>query len=273
LRYRMIAIDIDGTLLNDQYEIPPRTIETMNRALSRCHLVLCTGRALFSTKPLLNNFSRPLPLITDNGGTVWLPEKGIVKQYTLSRSVAAELLWFSRRHGLHIDFTTGDGIYVEQLNSDLAAVYRKYFAVPIQLDDLLHIPKLPVKITISGSPEQIDEAMINVRQQFTGKVQFFRSGPHFIDFIALGVNKGTAMRDVASLFGVDAAQTIAIGNYFNDVEMLRMSGLGVVVANAPEEVKRMADVVTDSNNDEGVRKILENYVLSPVEREGEREHA
>jgi hydroxymethylpyrimidine pyrophosphatase-like HAD family hydrolase len=65
---------------------------------------------------------------------------------------------------------------------------------------------------------------------------------------------------------VDADHTIAIGNYFNVVEMIRMSGLGVAVANAPEEVKRQADLVTDSNNDEGVRKILEKYVLTPVEK-------
>lgn len=266
MRYRLIAIDIDGTLLNDQYEIPECTVETINRALSHCHLVLCTGRALFSTKPLLEHFRRPLPLITDNGGTVWLPEKGIVEQYTLSRSVVADLLWFSRRHKLHIDFTTGDGIYVERMNDALAAVYRKYFAVPKQLDDLLQLEQLPVKITISGAPEQIDGAYAAVQNRFAGKAQFFRSGPHFIDFIALGVNKGTALRKLASQFGVDADHTIAIGNYFNDVEMIRMSGLGVAVANAPEEVKRQADLVTDSNNDEGVRKILEKYVLTPVEK-------
>lgn len=266
MRYRMIAIDIDGTLLNDQYEIPPTTIETMNRAMSHCHLVLCTGRALFSAKPLLAHFRRPLPLITDNGGTVWLPEKGIIVQHTLSRPMAAELLRFSRRHGLHIDFTTGDGIYVERLDSALAAEYRKYFAIPKQLDDLLQIHQLPVKITISGSPEQIDEAYEAVQRQFTGKVQFFRSGPHFIDFIALGVNKGLALKNLASRFGVEPAQTIAIGNYYNDLEMLRMSGLGVAVANAPEEVKRLADFVTDSNNDEGVRKVLERFVLSPLQK-------
>src|SRR5690606_2044289 len=141
----------------------------------------------------------------------------------------------SRRRGLHIDFTTADGIYVERLNDDLVAVYRKYFAVPKQLDDLLQVHQLPVKVTISGSPTQIDDAFRLVQRQFSGKVQFFRSGPHFIDFIALGVNKGTALQKLAAQLGIAAHQTIAIGNYYNDLEMIRMSGLGVAVANAPDD--------------------------------------
>lgn len=270
MRYRLVAIDIDGTLLNDEYEIPKSTVETINQALSHCHLVLCTGRSLFSTQPLLEHFRRPLPLVTDNGGTVWFPEKGVVEQYTIPHSVMSELVWFSRRRGLHIDFTTADGIYVERLNDDLVAVYRKYFAVPKQLEDLLQVHQLPVKVTISGSPTQIDDAFRLVQRQFSGKVQFFRSGPHFIDFIALGVNKGTALQKLAAQLGIAAHQTIAIGNYYNDLEMIRMSGLGVAVANAPDDVKRQADLVTDSNNDEGVRKILEQYVLTPVERRRQR---
>jgi len=273
LNYRLIAIDIDGTLLNDQYEIPERTVEAINQAMDHCHLVLCTGRALFSTKPLLEHFHRPLPLVTDNGGTIWFPDRGIVEQYTLSRSVAEELLLFSRRHRLHIDFTTGDGIYVERLDDALEAVYRKYFAVPKQLDDLLQLEQLPVKVTISGRPDQIDQAYPAVQEQFTGKVQFFRSGPHFIDFIAFGVNKGTALQKLASELGVAREQTMAIGNYYNDLEMIRMSGLGVAVANAPEEVKRQADLVTDSNNEEGVRKILETFVLASMKKGESGQHA
>ncbi len=266
MRYRLIAIDVDGTLLNDQYELPPRTVETINRSLDYCHLVLCTGRSLFSTKPLLRHFKKPIPLIGDNGGTLWLPEKGIFEQSTLSRQVVEEVLLFSRQHGLHIDFTTGDGIYVEKLNERLASIYRKYFAEPKQVHDLLQLDQLPVKITISGAPEQIDQAYPAIIGRFSGKAQFFRSGPYFIDCLGKGVNKGTALMKVASIFGVDIRQTIAIGNYFNDLEMLHLAGLGVAVANAPEEVRGQADLVTDSNNHEGVRKVLEQFILTSTNK-------
>lgn len=262
MRYRLVAIDVDGTLLNDQYKLPPRTKETMNRSLDYCHLVLCTGRSLFSTKPLLQHFKKPIPLISDNGGTLWLPEKGIWEQSTISRQVVQEILSFCREYGLHVDFTTGEGIYVERLNEQLLSIYRKYFAEPTKVRDLMQLEQMPVKITISGPTEQIDQAYPEIIKRFAEKAQCFRSGPYFIDCLAKGVNKGTALMKVASFLGVDMRQTIAIGNYFNDLEMLHLAGLGVAVANAPEEVRGQADLVTDSNNHEGVRKVLEKFILT-----------
>lgn len=268
MSYKLIAIDIDGTLLTDQYEIPPPTLKALNEAMGQAHIVLCTGRNLLSARSLLPHFSRPIPLITDNGATIWEPERGILQQASLSAEGTRLVLEYARAHPeIQVDFTTADGVYAERVKEGFWEMYERYNTEPRLVGDLLKEAGQPVKITLAGlSPEVMEEVYRQLEKELRQQqleVQLFRTGPHFIDCMAQGANKGKALAHYARILGIPMRKTMAIGNYYNDVEMIRAAGRGVVVANAPPLLREMADEVTASNNEEGVRLILEKYVLQP----------
>jgi hydroxymethylpyrimidine pyrophosphatase-like HAD family hydrolase len=92
-------------------------------------------------------------------------------------------------------------------------------------------------------------------------VQTLRSGPFYIDLIDRSTSKGAALRHLAEHLNIPLSETIAIGNYYNDLDMITMAGVGVAVDNAPDEVKERADIVVASNNESGVAEAIERLIL------------
>jgi len=104
-----------------------------------------------------------------------------------------------------------------------------------------------------------------LRERFGRELYITRSKPYYLEMLHPEATKGRALRVVAGYFGIPRQEVIAIGDSFNDLDMIRYAGLGVVMENAREEVKRFADYVTRSNEDDGVAEVLEKFVLGREE--------
>jgi Cof subfamily protein (haloacid dehalogenase superfamily) len=266
VKYKLIALDVDGTLLNDHYELSDKTrqiIRKVHDAGSR--IVLCTGRGPTSTIPILQELGLEGTLITHNGAaTVHSDPSGdqLLHQFSFSLDDIQPMLEYVRKEQVHFDVCTAFDMHIERLGEDEKEMYKKFFITPIVIPDVMDL-KLPiVKFTLAGQPDVMDRVQREWEEQkLYGSLRMIRSGELFIDVMNAAANKGNALKELADSWEIDAKHVMAVGNYYNDLEMMSFAGLGLAVANSPEGVKAAADAVVPSNNEDGVYEAIVKYCL------------
>jgi Cof subfamily protein (haloacid dehalogenase superfamily) len=264
MKFKIIALDVDGTLLNDEYILTERTKQTIQEVYDTgCHIVLCTGRAPASTLPILQELGLEGTMITHNGAaTVHADERGqtLVNEFAFSLTEIQPMLEYVRREGIHFDVCTPFNMYIERIGEYEKQMYKKFMISPKLVTDVSELALPIVKLTIFAQPEILDRIQREWEEQrLYGDLRMIRSGDLFIDVMSGKANKGNALKALASSLEIDAKEVMAIGNYYNDLEMLTFAGLGIAVANSPEDVKEAADAVTSSNNDDGVHEAILKY--------------
>jgi len=266
MKFKLIALDVDGTLLDDDHNLSERTKQTIQDVHDAgCHIVLCTGRAPVSTLPILQELGLEGTMITHNGAaTVYADEKGqaLVNEFTFTLSEIQPMLDYARREGIHFDVCTPFNMYIEHIGEEERLMYQKYLISPKLVTDVSELGIPLVKLTLFAQPEVLDRVQREWdEQKLYGDLRMIRSGDLFIDVMSAKANKGNALKALADELEIEPEAIMAIGNYYNDVEMMTFAGLGIAVANSPEDVKKAADKVTASNNDEGVHQALVKYCL------------
>lgn len=262
--YQLIALDLDGTLLTDDKRITAETMRLLEQ-LRRdgIYIAICTGRAALSVRPLLQDHSFASHFITDNGGTVKVAATGqVLYSNTIPRSFLATMKQVMETFDVHCDVTTDNHIYVEVLTDEMREKYREYLIEPKAIGDLRDVPLEPLKFTISGEPSTLDELVSQLDARYGADLKFVRSGEHFIDIMKAGTTKGKALNILVDHLQIERKDVIAIGNYYNDTEMLQYAGLGIAMDNSPADLKTIADDITRSNNDDGVRVALQKWLSS-----------
>jgi hypothetical protein len=262
-RYRLIALDVDGTLITDDHRLTPKTREAVRAVHERgARIVLCTGRGAVSTLPLLEQLGLDGIIITHNGGaTIDSRDRRVLHTFGYPVERVMPLVRYCRERGIHFDINTAFDIYVERLDEDVKAGYRLFFAEPVLLPDVSRFGEPVIKFCAIAEPPVVERFMQDWREIGSMGLRMMRSGAMFVDVLHEKSSKGGALRVLAERWGIPREQVLAIGNYYNDLEMIEYAGLGIAMANSPDEVKRAADAVTGSNNDDGVREALVRYCL------------
>ncbi|MGG6314552.1 Cof-type HAD-IIB family hydrolase [Paenibacillus macerans] len=265
MKYKLIALDVDGTLLNDDHELSPGTVETI-RAIAEqgTEFVLCTGRAPVNSIPFMRQIGLEGYVITHNGAaTVDVRTEEIVHEFAMNPHGLEPYMEYCRRHNVHFDVNTTFALYVEGaagLSQEALDMYHKFMMEPEELPGWADFSEPIVKFTVAGDIEQLDHVYADW-SKWTQEFNMLRSGDFFIDLMHKDASKGAALQKLAEKREIPAENVMAIGNYFNDLTMLTYAGLGVAMDNSPLEVKAAADAVTASNNEEGVKLALEKYCL------------
>ena len=120
------------------------------------------------------------------------------------------------------------------------------------------------KCLIVGSPAPLHDLELRLSQRLKHEMELYRSADYFLECVPLGIDKAESIGKLIDILGIKRQEIIACGDGYNDVSMLKFAGLGVAMANASEDIRQLADVVTLSNDNDGVGQIVENYVLSPL---------
>ncbi|NHN32981.1 Cof-type HAD-IIB family hydrolase [Paenibacillus agricola] len=265
--YKMLAIDIDDTLINDKKEITEGTKQALEQALAQgVTVTLATGRMYASAKQMATQLGLNVPLITYQGSLV----KNSVDGETLyERSVPSEaahhIFEYCELHGLHLQTYLNDILYVQEDNEksrNYAALSKIPFTVYPEFRELADKPS--TKLLIIDDPGKLDEVAVELRDQIGHLVHITKSKPHFLEIVNREGTKGHAIRFLAERFGYDMSEVIAIGDSWNDHEMLEAAGFGVAMGNAVESLKEIADYVTLSNNEDGVKHVVEKFVLQKI---------
>ncbi|PZE21163.1 Cof-type HAD-IIB family hydrolase [Paenibacillus xerothermodurans] len=257
--YSLIALDVDGTLLNDNYEMTDIT----KRALREAHgtgasLVLCTGRGPANAVPILEQLGLEGVLITHNGAaTIQTPGPVLLQEHAFSLSQIEALIRYCRKHSIHFDVNTAFDVFLETIGSAEAIMYEKYLQTPKQIADVLSLEGPVVKLTMFGPSSVMDAVERELpTMPLADGIRWFRSSAEFIDVMSGAVSKGNALAKLAEQWNIPRPRVLAMGNYYNDIEMLEYAGLGIAMGNSPDAVKEAADDVTLSNNENGVYAAL-----------------
>ncbi len=269
MSYRLLACDLDGTLLADDLSISPRARRALSAAQAQGVLVtLATGRGLAATRPYAQALDIDLPLICYQGGLVAEPEgKRILRQISLARDLALEAVELAQSRGWHLVLYAGEGIYVETLRHPPDFYYDLLGIELYQVDDLAAVlasdqePE-PSKFLLVAKKPQADRIQAELAAHFGDRLIVVRSHRRFVEGNPLGSTKGDALAWLADYLGVDQAQVMAIGDQGNDATMIDWAGLGVAMGGGSQAAQAAADWIAPPISADGAAVAIERFLLN-----------
>ncbi|MES5863789.1 Cof-type HAD-IIB family hydrolase [Bacillus cereus group sp. RP32] len=267
MTYKMIVLDLDDTLLRDDHTISPRTkVALMTAQEQGVKVVLASGRPTFG----MRNVAKELRL--EEYGSFILSFNGAkiincktseeIFSSTLSPEIVHNLFEISKTEDVWIHTYIGDDIVTEE-NNPYTEIEGDITGMPIVVvDDFKNAVKEPVvKVLMNKEAERLVVVEKKLQKQLEGQLSVMRSKPFFLEFTEAGVTKGTSLNKLIQKLGIKREEVIAMGDSYNDQAMIEFAGLGVAMGNAPDDIKEIANYVTDTNMNDGVAKVVEKFVL------------
>lgn len=260
--YRLVATDLDGTLLRDDHSVSARTREALAAATAAgaAHIVV-TGRAVPWTRPILEDLGYQGLAVCGQGAQVYDAGAGrLLTSVTLDRQLAGvALAKIEAEVGpLHLA-ASRDGLDGEVLVGPGYDVVGKLPATPFT--DASDLWAAPLNKLYIQHPELTSDELASAAERTAGGfVTVVMAGEGIVELLPLGLSKATGLSLAARRLGVKAAETIAFGDMPNDIPMFAWSGHGVAMANAHRELRAVADEVTASNEDDGIAVVLERLL-------------
>lgn len=268
---RLLVLDIDGTIAGESNTIREPVLAAIRAAQATgVQVAIATGRMFCSAVRFHQAVGSHLPLIAYQGALIKDPQtQHVYRHWPLEAAMVARILndlEYSRwRSALSIHVYLDDRLHVCELSPVTRCYVERSAIEPVVVGDLRQLlPEGPTKIlALSEDADPIAELMMYLRQRYTPtEVYLTRSVPTFLEAAHPAVNKGTAVRYLAEeLLGIPASQVMAIGDNFNDMEMLQYAGFGVAMGNAPTAVQAMADWVAPSVEADGVAAAIAAFLL------------
>ena len=270
LPIRMIALDIDGTLVDDDLALRDRTVAAIRQAIRRgIHVSLVTGRMTTSAVRFAETLGLTAPVIGYQGALIReMPVRAhevgrLLRHRPLDPAVARDAVSWSRARGLdpHVNHLERLVIRADDPRVDDYSAFLGTRAT--RVDDLVAWIQRPVtKIVAVGPPGLPMRHLAAARAAFAGRADVTVAHPRFLEFVASGVSKGAAVRWMSRRTGLDLANTLAIGDQLNDLEMISAVGHGVAMPSAPPPVLSAARYVAASLANEGSAEIIERIALA-----------
>jgi Cof subfamily protein (haloacid dehalogenase superfamily) len=258
---RAVAMDLDGTVLDETFQPSPRTAEAIARAeATGIACLIATGRMFVSARRVAEQLGIRRPLITYQGALVGDPVSGeVLVHRPIEAPLACEILrampeHHARRSNLYVD----DDLYVWEENAETVR-YAQVAGVPMHVVGNLAqwLERPTTKIVTVGTRETMDVLRDEMQPRFGGRAFVAKSLPYFLEFAAPGVSKACGLALVGDLLGFGPADAIAVGDAENDREMLAWAAWGLAMGNADEILLAEADAVIPSVHDHGVAQLLE----------------
>lgn len=268
MKIKLLATDIDGTLVNDEKEILAQTKQEIQLFMKRGGVfVLASGRPTKGISRYIDELELRRYggyVISYNGARTFSVRTGeLLAQKSISPEVYPAIHNAAEELGLPLTaYSAQDVAVTEKANDDYfkmeTTINRLEIRRVASLRDELTWPT--PKFLITGTPDFLSDAEIKLRDRLKGlPVCVFRSEPFFLEITAIGCDKGSAILNLAEMLRIERAETMACGDGFNDITMLRAVGIGVAMDNAQLPTKNAADFVTLSNNENGICAALRKF--------------
>ncbi len=259
---KLIACDMDDTLLHSDNALSPRTLTALKAAMDRgAKVVLASGRMIEAMLGTARAIDVNAPMIAYNGGAVYDIARGqVLRQNALRAEDARMLCAMAESLGIHAQgFQDGKYFFpAHNMHTERYGQHQRAEATGVPLSRW--ITKDQLKILLIDDESRIGEVLPRFQERFAGRVVCINSKPTYIECVAPGVDKGSALRQLAADLGIDMADIMAFGDGQNDIEMLTCAGLGYAMGNASASVKTAVGRVAPSNDDDGVAQVIEHMI-------------
>ncbi|MDR0846708.1 MAG: sugar-phosphatase [Lactobacillales bacterium] len=269
MAYKLIAVDLDGTLFDDNKKVTPRVKRAIAAARAAgLHVVLATGRPLPGVSPLLKelDYAPEDFVICYNGSLVQTVGGEILKKVGMNKDEYLKLYEAVHATGAHFHVNAIDGLYTSDRDVSLYTTWESFhvglqikYRTPEEIIADEHIDI--IKVMMIDEEAVVDASIPQLPAWVHTEFTTLRTEDFFYEFINRAAGKGTAVAAVAEKLGIKQDEVIAIGDSENDRSMIEWAGLGVAMGNARPELKPFADLIAPSNVEDGLAYIIEEYML------------
>lgn len=268
MKYKLLVLDLDGTLTNSKKEITRHTKETLIKAQEAgLKVVLASGRPTYGVAPLANELELQKYegyILAYNGGEIidWK-----TRELMYEKQLDSDLLPYLYRCAKENDFAivTYENEYVLTEKPDDEYVLKEALLNVMKIkkvDNFLEAVKHPItKCLIVGEPSRLALLEKEMYEKLKDRMGVFRSEPYFLELVPKGIDKAQSLSVLLEVIGMTKNEMIAIGDGFNDLSMIQYAGLGIAMENAQDVVKQAADFITLSNEEDGVAYAVEKFYL------------
>lgn len=266
LPYRLLALDLDGTLIDGRLEFSPAVRAAIAAAQAAgVHVTLATGRTVRATRPFASALGIELPLICYQGAHVEAADGTVLYHQPVPGALAAELVRDIQALGFHIQAYLDDALWVGAERAEIEW-YTRYSPVPLPVHVVADLPALvagraPTKLVWVAPEATIGATLPELAARYAGRLAVFRSHDLFAEAADPGCSKGTALAALAERLAIPRAQVAAIGDRENDAPMLAWAGLGVAMGNADEAARAAADLIAPPFSEDGAAWAIRRYLL------------
>jgi Cof subfamily protein (haloacid dehalogenase superfamily) len=265
LRVRLIALDLDGTLIGDDLVIHQRVRVAIAQAQARgVAVTIVTGRMFAAARPFAHVLGITGPIVCYQGAGIFDVGSGmLLAQTDVAQDVTRDVLARAKADHFHAQCYADDRLYVDEINrfskryTDLAQVEPVLVA---SLADAFH-DRPTMKIVLVDEPARATAYVETMKAYLGTRAYVTRSAPDFVEILDPHVDKGRALGFVAAHHGVALDEVLAVGDSWNDLPLLQAAGIGVAMGSAPAEVLAQADAVVADVAHDGVAEAIERFVL------------
>lgn len=267
---KIIALDLDGTLLRSDHSISDRTVDTFKRMQALGSIpVISTGRSYEALSAIKDRLGFQTPVICYNGAMICDGRDGsVLHELCLPNDIAREVLETSRERGIYFQGFWNGQLYYEKKTaiSDFYEAHTGLSGRTVNFDEWDSLEF--TKVLLIGPPDrptrtwpELDKIQKDVQDRFGSRIYTAYSKPMYLEMIHGDSSKGHALKQLGDDRGIPPSEIAAFGDGFNDLEMLEYAGISVAMANAPEELKKKTAYTTSSNDEDGIAVFLEKNYL------------
>ncbi|AWC31262.1 HAD family phosphatase [Bacillus cytotoxicus] len=282
---KLIALDMDGTLLSSNLEISKENLQAIHAAQEAGHIVMiCSGRAKEDALKVLEEYKLSLPVGASNGAIVYV-DGNVINSRCLQNDKVYKLAKLLESEGFPYKLYTNQGVYAPyNWNEQVMRTFEENkHELDITIEELERITEKQKKSNLITDFQKIEDVISNADLEISKffiltfharhrsallqtlqkdkEIMVTASAPTNLEIMDKDGHKGNGLREMAAHFNIPLRDTVAIGDNFNDVPMLEIAGLSVAMRNAEEDVKKLCDVVTLTNDEHGVAYAIKQYVL------------
>ncbi len=267
MKYKMLVLDLDDTLLTDDYKISEKNrMKLMEAQEKGVYVVLASGRptqAMMQYAEELDLQRFGSYIISYNGAIITdIKNNLVIFEQTLSTNEIHELHEFSTENNLHI-LSYKDNQIISETDSEYIDVEHKLTGLPLQKVNCFktEMNQSAVKCILLDDPIRLKDFEPKLKEE-KKNLSVAISKPFFLEVMPKGIDKAASIKRLASKLGIQQEEIIAVGNAGNDLTMVEFAGLGVWVDNVTPELRDKADVIVASNNEDGVAEVVDRFILN-----------
>lgn len=264
--FKMICLDIDGTLLNSKHQITDRVKETINIVSNKMKIpvILVSARMPKGIKFLQDELGIEEPIICYSGSLILDENNNILDREAIDIEDIEKIYGIVKSRGGHISLYLDDEWYVEEMDcwakqeSDITNIVPMVSNFNELLKSWREEKKSPNKVLLMAAPDEINFFKNNTLDL---DLNIYPSKETYLEIMSRNASKTSAINFLQSKFKLNESEIITIGDNYNDIDMLKYAGLGIAMGNAPDEVKKSANDITLTNDEDGVAEALKKYVI------------
>ncbi|MBR1460918.1 HAD family hydrolase [bacterium] len=263
---KMIATDIDGTILPYHGEFSQKTKDCIKRLNdSGIKVILVTGRMHSSATPLAAQLGLNLPIISYQGGLIKDMSGKTLFQTELNSDVAKEIINWGRKNNVHLNLYIDDKLYVEQ-DDEIIKYYiqGKFVDYTVCSFDDLEIKNVNKLLAIDIHDADRVTSWVDILKEKYPDLYIVKSTPYFCEIGSKDAKKSLGVEFLCKMWGIDKSEVMAIGDQNNDIDLIQAGGIGIAMENGTPELKQVADYITNSVENDGFVSAVEKFIFSAV---------